>query len=118
LDCRRFCSGVIPADPPKVITGFIQSFYPHLVTLKGDLLLNRLTAMTTIFEIKLKIFTYGGNLISITGDSSPDFLLNTLDGVLTPLELGFFKSYLMAKAAYLMAKAAGAVDPPPSEVQY
>ena len=66
--------------------------------------------MTTKFNIELEIFTYGGSL-SIQGESSPQFVLETLGGVLTPLELGFFKSYLMAKAAHL-AKAAGAEDPP------
>jgi hypothetical protein len=69
--------------------------------------------MTTMFNIQLVILTYTGNL-SIQGESSPQFLLDTLGGVLTPLELGFFQSYVMAKAAYL-AKAAAAVDPPPSE---
>jgi hypothetical protein len=68
-----------------------------------------------MFNIQLVILTYTGNL-SIQGESSPQFLLETLGEVLTPLELGFFQSYLIAKTAYLlMAKAAAAVDPPPSE---
>lgn len=67
--------------------------------------------MTTMFSIQLVIHTYTGNL-TIRGESSPQFLLDALGGVLTPLELGCFQSYVTAKAAYLMAKAAAAVDPP------